>query len=91
MSVGGRVIEVIAVSADKVWVNTDDAPTGYRPNPCAVYVHPAGQDIQVGDSLWWQGREAYWTPQGRPFGVSDISLEKIGFSGVRRPDGSSHE
>lgn len=88
MSVGGRVVEVVPVSPDKVWVNTDDNPNrtrGSLPNFCAVYVDPQGQTIRPGDSLWWQGRECYWTPQERPFGASDIPLPKIGFSGVSRP------
>lgn len=89
MSVGGKVVEVIAVEPNKVWVNTDDNPNrtrGSLPNLCAIYVDPDGHDIQIGDSLWWQSGTAYWTPQERPFGAFDIPLKKIGFSGVSRPN-----
>lgn len=88
MSVGGKVVEVIAVTPGKVWVNTDDNPhrtRGRLAHLCAVYVNPEGHVIKAGDSLWWQGRTAYWTPQDRPFGAFDIPLQRIGFSGVRRP------
>lgn len=88
MSVGGRVVEVAHVNASKVWVNTDDNPNrtrGKLPNLCAVFVDPEGHDIQPGDSLWWQSGTCYWTPQARPFGVSDIPLRKIGYSGVNKP------
>lgn len=88
MSVGGRVVEVVAMSPSKVWVNTDDnwhRRHGTHQNECAVYVDPDGQTIRPGDSLWWQGPTAYWTPQDRPFGASDIPLKRIGFSGVTRP------
>lgn len=85
MSVGGRVAEVVRVNDAKVWVNTDDSRNPEFPNYCAVYVNPDGHDIQMGDSLWWQGDTAYWTPQDRPFGVFDVPLKRIGFSGVARP------
>lgn len=85
MSVGGKVVEVVTVSAAKVWVNTDDAKPPRLPNLCAVYVDPDGHEIRPGDSLWWQSGTCYWTPQERPFGAFDIPLRKIGFSGVHRP------
>ena len=85
MSVGGRVVEVMKVDAGKWWVNTDDAKPPHPPNLCAVYVDPEGHEIQPGDSLWWQGGKCYWTPRARPFGVFDIPLRKIGYSGVSRP------
>lgn len=87
MSVGGRVVEVVQVSPDKWWINTDDAKPPRLPNLCAVYVNPEGREIKPGDSLWWQGRTCYWTPRDRPFGAFDIPLRKIGFSGVSRPTG----
>lgn len=88
MSVGGRVVEVVPVTAAKVWVNTDDAKPPHRPNLCAVYVDPDGHTIRVGDSLWWQSGVAYWTPKiGENFGAFDIPLKKIGYSGVKRPPG----
>lgn len=93
MSVGGKVVEVIAVSPSEVWVNTDDSKPPRQPNLCAVYVDPQGHSILPGDSLWWQGRSCYWTPRnnqhGETFGAFDLELPKIGFSGVCRPKGGS--
>lgn len=85
MSVGGKVVDVRPVSISKWWINTDDSKNPEFPNLCAIYVDPQGCPIMEGDSLWWQGGTAYWTPQERPFGVSDIPLPKIGFSGVPEP------
>lgn len=35
-----------------------------------------------GDSLWWQGRYAYWTPADKS--QQDVRLERIGYaSGVK--------
>lgn len=86
MSVGGKVIEVVRVAPDRVWVNTNDAKPPRQPNLCAVYCDPEGHEIRVGDSLWWQSGTCYWTPKDRPFGAFDIPLRKIGYSGVARPD-----
>lgn len=35
-------------------------------------------DIRVGDTVWWQGRNAYWTPADRK--REDVSLNRIGYS-----------
>lgn len=87
MSVGGKVIEVIEVTPRYVYVNTNDSKTAYA-NECAVYVDPAGNDIRVGDSLWWGGGNAYWTPfrDGKAVLPIDRKLKKIGYSGVKRPN-----
>lgn len=89
MSVGGKVVEVVTVTAGKAWVNTDDSKPPRRPNFCAVYCDPQGHEILPGDSLWWQGGRCYWTPRngqhGETFGAFDVPLPKIGFSGVNRP------
>lgn len=78
-SVGGEVTEVIEVSDGKVWVNTDD-----NGDECAIFCDPDGETISVGDSLWWQGGIAYWTPEDKS--RADVELIKIGASGVSRPD-----
>lgn len=85
MSVGGKVIEVIPLP-EKVWVNTRERGTGAE---CAIYVErtPAALAITEGDSLWWQGGFAMWTPKR---GVArdafvDKELRRIGCSGVNRP------
>ena len=93
MSVGGKVIETM-VLADRVWVNTDEAST-YQTSSgewvtipsteCAIYVERTAESraISEGDSLWWQGRWAFWTPRNRAF--EDRRLSRIGYSGVSRP------
>ena len=89
MSVGGRVIEVIALPEDKlVWVNTNDAPEGKRPNECAVIVDAKGEDIRPGDALWWQSGTCYWTPRGREDKRVEVRLKKMSSSGVFRPNQS---
>lgn len=80
--VGGKVIEVIKLEG-RVWVNVRD--THYQRETCAIYVERTAdaERIAVGDSLWWQGREAYWTPQTGEF--EDRSIPRVGYSGVARP------
>lgn len=89
MSVGGKVVESIVLE-DRVWVNTHDGGSGCRKmtckgHTCAIYVErtPESRTISEGDSLWWQGDFAFWTPVNRAF--SDYRLKRIGFSGVSHP------
>lgn len=98
MSVGGVVVDVVQVSDDKVWVNTLE-PREFKAalpmesiigQAVAVYCDPAGERIEVGDSLWWQSGKCYWTPKVHPDGRSDVPLRKIGYSGVPHPHGVSH-
>lgn len=90
MSVGGKVVEVIPLE-DRIWVNTREQ-VWYPPeqrwhdgSECAIYVQRTfdAERIQPGDSLWWQGRDAYWTPKDRS--VEDMPIPRIGYSGVSRP------
>ncbi|TXH55024.1 MAG: hypothetical protein E6Q97_09745 [Desulfurellales bacterium] len=102
--VGGIVIEVCDHPTDrhKLWVNCADR--AYRkqkhPDECAIYVekNETSARIQIGDGLWWQGRDAMWTPQenrgsqeerekrGLKCGVDyDIRIPRIGYSGVAHP------
>lgn len=88
--VGGKVIEVLRVPG-RLWINTQEQVWNplrqeYRPGEVvAIYV----QDVETptpiapGDSLWWQGTTAYWTPLTRQ--VVDYPLPRIGYSGVSRP------
>lgn len=84
MSVGGIVVGT-RVLDDRVWVATTERE---YPNdePTCIYVErtPASRTISEGDSLWWQGRWAFWTPSNRAF--TDMRLRKIGFS-QRLPEG----
>lgn len=98
--VGGTVIEVVPLP-DKVWVNVREGePRKNKANECAVYVERSHKSMAIaeGDALWWQGRNAYWTPEanrisskaakrkGHREGVhSDIPITRFGYSGVNRP------
>jgi hypothetical protein len=77
--VGGKVIETI-VLRDRVWINCRE-----RKKELAIYVRrdAVSRSVSPGDTVWWQGRMAMWTPKGKPF--ADKRMERIGFSGVPRP------
>lgn len=80
--VGGKVIEKVD-TGNRYWVNVQD--TTYTKDTCAIYIekNSDAQGVEVGDSLWWQGRYAMWTPKSRDF--ADRKIPRIGFSGVSRP------
>lgn len=89
MSVGGKVVETI-VLPDKVWVNTHDGASGCKRmdckgHTCAIYVERTveSRSISEGDTVWWQGQWAFWTPANAVF--HERKLKRIGFSGVSRP------
>lgn len=80
--VGGVVIETI-VLPDRIWINCRD-----KRDTCAIYVerNAKSEAIRVGDKLWWQGREAMWTPaSGVSAGWYDLRIPRIGYSGLPRP------
>mgnify|MGYP001619169969 FL=1 len=96
--VGGNVIETI-VLPDRVWINCQDkygtACAIYLEKT------PKARSVSEGDVIWWQGAWAFWTPaanrspvckDAHPYsclraGVDyEIKLERIGFSGVKRPN-----
>lgn len=90
--IGGIVLETI-VQERRVWVNTVEREECSN-SKCAVYVERSANSerIKPGDSLWWQGGFAMWTPYenkgktGNKSGVDyDIRIPKIGFSGVGKP------
>ena len=102
--VGGTVIEVVDL-ATKVYVNCADRPRGRKKaDECAIYVErtPEAEKIEIGDSIWWQGGYAFWTPapnrlseaeadalrlkRGSDF---DISIPRRGYSGVNHPSRTS--
>lgn len=88
--IGGRVKETLILS-DRVWVNARD--TTYM-DECAIYVERSAvsERIQPCDLIWWQGREAMWTPahaadssQGKQGVDWDIVIPRIGYSGALHP------
>lgn len=92
--VGGRVIETLVVK-DRVWINVQDwDENNQRPrnDTCAVYVvnNDEARSISNGDIVWWQGGNVYWTAKdknGKTVGKADVAIKRLGFSGVRRPEG----
>jgi hypothetical protein len=81
--VGGTVIDIVKVSDRKWWVNCAEHFDRRTPDQCAIYLNPSGEAVDVGDSVWWQGQKAYWTPADRS--RVDVALPRIGFSGVPHP------
>lgn len=96
--IGGTVIKVKHLK-DKVWIKCEEDNSNSQ---CAVYVenNAKARCVDVGDSVWWQGGFAMWTPscfrgnspdkpgfiEGRKSGVHyDIRIPRIGFSGVSEP------
>jgi hypothetical protein len=91
--IGGIVIEV-AELADRVFVDVRDRR---RKDTCAIYVEKDenSKRVRIGDTIWWQGGYAMWTPasvRDGEKGRSDIKINRIGYSGValpNRPEGHS--
>lgn len=100
MSVGGVVIEALPCvvrGEERVWINTREPQNG---DECAIYVEasPEARSISEGDSVWWQGGWAMWTPRRsvgrRQVAITDWSdrkLRRIGCSGVNRPPRSGKD
>lgn len=89
--VGGIVIETIELE-DRIWINCSDR----RGQTCAIYVCKSAKSrcVSEGDSIWWHGPFALWTPafnRGKPSKEIranrdyDIKLDRLGCSGVSRP------
>lgn len=99
--VGGIVKETLTMG-DRIWVNVEHVTDTYR-DECAIYVVQDETSLRIrpGDALWWQGRDAMWTPKENRAeecghiehvtckaraGVDyDIAIPRIGYSGVRHP------
>lgn len=83
MSVGGKVIQVFQFpKSDLMWVNTLDQGD----EPCSVLAGgPRAHEISLGDTVWWQGKHCYWTPQSKS--EQDVPLDKCSASGIRHPLG----
>lgn len=85
--VGGTVIEVIELPK-KIWVNVKD--TTYK-DTAAIYIerNKDSERIVVGDSIWWQGKFAMWTPGTRE--VADVKIPRLSYSGVGRPEAQTFQ
>lgn len=96
MVVGDMVIEVSEVK-DRPEVLFVDLCDRKGKDTCAIYVSKSvvSQRIQVGDTVWWQGLKAFWTPQrvrlaedATEFdcGVHfDIEIPRVGHPGIVHP------
>ena len=88
LMVGGVIVDIVPIDEHRIWVNCADTSRAI-PETCAVYVDPVGVrlqvkwNIEVGDSLWWQGDSAFWTPSGGS--LADIRLKRLSYSGVPHP------
>lgn len=90
--VGGKVINIVRMP-DSVWVQCEETTYYYDDHgrrkksytdQCAIRVKDA-KEMKVGDSLWWQGNRAMWTPKPDD-GREDIVLERVGYSHSKIPD-----
>lgn len=86
--VGGRVVETVPFTRDgerRIWINVRGTRSEHR-QTLGIYVadSPAARSVSEGDSIWWQGSHAMWTP--RVGGFNDYRLDRIGYSGVSRPE-----
>jgi hypothetical protein len=86
--VGGIVIEVAELKnrPEALFINCRESDV------CGILVenNSNSQTIEIGDSIWWHGRFAYWTPQDSERtlqGINfDIKIPRIGYSGVKYED-----
>lgn len=83
--VGGTIIEIRTVSSAKVWLNVRENTDRRVKLELGIYVNPMGYRLRRGDSIWWQGGHAMWTPMPRTDKV-DVKLPRYGTSGAPRPD-----
>lgn len=91
--VGGKIVQIHEDKLEKrTWVNTHDVG-----DYCAIWVEGVDLPMQLGDKLWWQMGNAYWTAQpGQDVltkeGWKDSdTFRKIGGSGVLHPLGKEYQ
>lgn len=85
--VGGVVIETLKTSDGTVWMNIKD---NHSSSQSAIHVKAdaKARSVSPGDSMWWQGESAFWSPnahQGAGLKYPEILLCKVGNSGASRP------
>ena len=105
--VGGLVIQIAEVVWDgsprlflncqeQVWSSKEQRQVSTK-QTCAIFVEPDERTpyVEFGDTVWWHGDTAFWTPRDRSDGALmalalalgitdpvDVKLRKIGGSGV---------
>jgi hypothetical protein len=75
--VGGRIV-AIREEPDRLCVTVADKRYS-RHEFCMVDVAKTSHRLRLGDSLWWQGGQCYWTPDGES-PAWDVPIPKIGYS-----------
>lgn len=70
--VGGKVIKVRRFPTSVVVFMQDGNDFA------GIRLRPNNYDIRRGDTLWWHGRHAYWTPKHRR--LEDVQIERIGYT-----------
>lgn len=85
--IGGVVIEACDVpdrgdGIRRIYVECKDMTYG---DVGGVHVEKSADadQIQPGDSVWWQGRTVFWTPQDRS--RVEVELIRVGTCGMRHP------
>lgn len=82
--VGGRVVGIARARGEPTQFTVREVRTHLPGHPlgsqrCCIRAREREDPVRIGDSIWWQGRRAYWTPQ--PFdGRADVVLERVGYS-----------
>lgn len=96
--IGGTVTETVE-DRSRIWVKVADDK---HFDSCAINVvnNDEAKKIKPGDSIWWQGTFAMWTPYEnrsearRRAGITtpqragvdfDIQIPRVGYSGAPRP------
>ena len=83
MMIGGTVIEAVK-HGESVWINTRDGRS-----TCAISVKACAKasSVSEGDSIWWHGEKAYWSPKCVT-GGKEYSLDRVEKCGVSKPPAS---
>lgn len=78
--VGGIVVDVIWHD-DRIVVDCADCVNSGR-GAISLVRNADSEAICWGDSLWWQGRTAYWTPKGARQ-AADTPIPRTSLGGVK--------
>lgn len=80
--IGGKIIET-KLTSDRVWLDVQD--TTYPKDICALYVvrNQDSERIRVGDSVWWQGKNLFWTRADKS--IVEKAIPRASYSGVGVP------
>lgn len=81
--VGGKVREIVE-QENRIWLDVQDVI--YPKDFCALYIerNKDSEQIQIGDSVWWQGKFLLWTPKDGS--REDVEIPRLSYSGVGVPD-----